>query len=167
VAALERQLAKGDKALIGNTGFRRYLKTISDEHFAIDTDKIAEEKKFDGIFVLRTNTDLTKRAVGDRQLRRRMKPAPFQIEQQIAPILGTFTRLCQFGPDRADKTRIPGKPQDVIHRMSFAPRHQRLARKAGVGAHNNARLRPARPDLANNALDFLDRASSAIDIRTP
>src|SRR5262244_2433262 len=59
VAALERQLSKGDKALIGNTGFRRYLKTISDEHFAIDPDKIEAEKKFDGIFVLRTNTDLS------------------------------------------------------------------------------------------------------------
>jgi hypothetical protein len=58
VAALERQLAKGDKALVGNTGFRRYLKTISEKHFAIDPDKIEEEKKLDGIFVLRTNTDL-------------------------------------------------------------------------------------------------------------
>jgi hypothetical protein len=58
VAALERQLAKGDKALVGNTGFRRYLKTIGDQHFAIDPDKIEEEKNFDGIFVLRTNTDL-------------------------------------------------------------------------------------------------------------
>jgi hypothetical protein len=48
LAALERQLAKGDKALVGNTGFRRYLKTISDEHFAIDPDKVEEEKKFDG-----------------------------------------------------------------------------------------------------------------------
>src|SRR5262245_34623526 len=56
VAALERQLAKGDKALVSNTGFRRYLKTITDEHFAIDPDKIEEEKKFDGIFV--PNTDL-------------------------------------------------------------------------------------------------------------
>jgi hypothetical protein len=56
--ALERQLAKGDKALVGNTGYRRYLKTISDEHFAIDAAKVEEEKKFDGIFVLRTNTDL-------------------------------------------------------------------------------------------------------------
>ena len=36
----------------------RYLKTISNEHFAIDPDKIEEEIKFDGIFVLRTNTDL-------------------------------------------------------------------------------------------------------------
>jgi hypothetical protein len=58
VAALERQLSKGDKALVGNTGFRRYLKTISDEHFAIDPEKIEEEQRFDGIFVLRTNTDL-------------------------------------------------------------------------------------------------------------
>ena len=58
LVALERQLAKGDKALVSNTGFRRYLKTISDEHFAIDLDKVKEEKKFDGVFVLRTNTDL-------------------------------------------------------------------------------------------------------------
>ena len=58
VAALERQLAKGDKALVSNTGFRRYLRTISDQHFAIDPDKVEQEKKFDGIFVLRTNTDL-------------------------------------------------------------------------------------------------------------
>src|SRR5947208_1194938 len=50
VAALERQLAKGDKALVGNTGFRRYLKTMGEKHFAIDPDKIEEEKKLDGIF---------------------------------------------------------------------------------------------------------------------
>jgi hypothetical protein len=58
LAALERQLAKGDKALVGNTGYRRYLKTIGEEHFAVDPAKVEEEKKFDGIFVLRTNTDL-------------------------------------------------------------------------------------------------------------
>jgi hypothetical protein len=45
-------------ALIGNTGFRRYLKTIREQRFAIDPDKIEEERKFDGIVVLRTNTDL-------------------------------------------------------------------------------------------------------------
>jgi hypothetical protein len=58
VAALARQLEKGDKALVGNSGFRRYLKTTGEEHFAIDPDKIEEDKRFDGIFVLRTNTDL-------------------------------------------------------------------------------------------------------------
>jgi hypothetical protein len=39
----ERQLAKGDKAPVSNTGFRRYLKTISGEHFAIDPDKIEDD----------------------------------------------------------------------------------------------------------------------------
>ena len=58
LAALERTLKRGDKALIGNTGYRRYLKTIRDQHFAIDPDKVEDEKRFDGIFVLRTNIDL-------------------------------------------------------------------------------------------------------------
>jgi hypothetical protein len=40
VAALKRRLAKGDKALIGNAGIRRYLKTTGAEGFAIDPDKI-------------------------------------------------------------------------------------------------------------------------------
>ena len=54
--SLERQLKRGDKALIGNTGFRRFLTTVGAGHFAIDHAKA--EAKFDGIFVLRTNTDL-------------------------------------------------------------------------------------------------------------
>jgi hypothetical protein len=58
VAALQRQLARGDKALIGNTGYRRYLKTISKDHFSIDQAKVEDDARFDGIFVLRTNTDL-------------------------------------------------------------------------------------------------------------
>jgi hypothetical protein len=58
LAALERQLKRGDKALVGNAGYRRYLKTISEQHFAIDAAKAEEEKRFDGIFVLRSNTEL-------------------------------------------------------------------------------------------------------------
>ena len=57
LAALARQLKKGDKALIGNTGYRRFLQTIG-EGFVIDAAKAEEDAKFDGIFVLRTNTDL-------------------------------------------------------------------------------------------------------------
>jgi hypothetical protein len=58
LAALERQLKKGDKALVGNTGYRRFLKTVGEGHFAIDRGKAEEDTRFDGIFVLRTNTDL-------------------------------------------------------------------------------------------------------------
>jgi hypothetical protein len=58
LANLARQLARGDKALVGNTGFRRFLKTEGHGHFAIDPTKAEEDAKFDGVFVLRTNTDL-------------------------------------------------------------------------------------------------------------
>jgi Transposase DDE domain len=59
IAGLERKLAQGDKALVANTGFRRFVKTIGDGHFTIDHDKAEEEAKYDGIFVLRTNSKLS------------------------------------------------------------------------------------------------------------
>ena len=58
LAALERALQKGDKALVGNSGYRRFLKTVGTGHFTIDRAKAEEDAKFDGVFVLRTNTEL-------------------------------------------------------------------------------------------------------------
>src|ERR1700741_5154257 len=56
---LRAKLAQGDKALVGNSGFRRYLKTVSAQHFAVDETRVAEDARFDGLYVLRTNTKLT------------------------------------------------------------------------------------------------------------
>ena len=58
LAALERQLERGDKALVGNKGYRRFLKSLGKDRFAIDHAKAEEDARFDGIFVLRTNTTL-------------------------------------------------------------------------------------------------------------
>jgi hypothetical protein len=59
IAGLETQLRKGDKALVGNSAYRRYLrKTGKDKSFEIDAGKLAEEARFDGISVLRTNTNV-------------------------------------------------------------------------------------------------------------
>jgi hypothetical protein len=55
LAALARQLKRGDKSLVGNKGFRRFLATAGDDHFTIDRAKADEDAKFDGVFVLRTN----------------------------------------------------------------------------------------------------------------
>ncbi len=57
VAALREQLRSGDKSLIGNKGYRRYLDGGGSEHFRIDEAKIAEDARYDGKWVLRTNTD--------------------------------------------------------------------------------------------------------------
>ena len=57
VAARVRALAQGDKALVGNKGYRRFLKTQG-TRFAIDDTKIEIDARYDGKWVLRTNTDL-------------------------------------------------------------------------------------------------------------
>ena len=56
VAPLKEQLRQGDKSLVGNKGYRRYLKVQGDHHFAIDEKQIKTEARYDGLWVLRTNT---------------------------------------------------------------------------------------------------------------
>jgi hypothetical protein len=58
LATLERKLAQGDKALVGNAGFRRFLGSRKGERFTIDPAKVAADARFDGLFILRTNTRL-------------------------------------------------------------------------------------------------------------
>jgi hypothetical protein len=58
IDGLQAQLKKGDKALVGNSAYRRYIKT-SGKSFEIDLGKLADEARFDGITVLRTNTKVT------------------------------------------------------------------------------------------------------------
>lgn len=59
VESLREKLKAGDKSLVGNKGYRRYLKSGGREHFSIDEAKIGEQARFDGIWALRTNTDLS------------------------------------------------------------------------------------------------------------
>jgi transposase len=57
--ALEEKLKIGDKSLVGNKGYRKYLRgPAKGNHFSIDKAKVEEEERFDGKWVLRTNTDL-------------------------------------------------------------------------------------------------------------
>jgi hypothetical protein len=56
LAALADRLPKGAKSLIGNQGFRRYVTTQGDG-FRIDPERVAAEERYDGKWVLRTNTD--------------------------------------------------------------------------------------------------------------
>jgi hypothetical protein len=60
VAALQDALKHGDKSLIGNKGYRRYV-LAQGSRFEIDTKKIQEEARFDGKWVLTTNTSRTAR----------------------------------------------------------------------------------------------------------
>ncbi len=71
VAALEQQLQRSDKSLIGNSVYRRYLRRVRARQgdsadaarpapaFEIDVGRLADEARFDGIFVLRTNSRIS------------------------------------------------------------------------------------------------------------
>src|SRR6202162_5605718 len=59
LAGLERKLTQGDKALVGNAGYRRFLADPAGDGFTIDAAKVEADARFDGLFVLRTNTRLT------------------------------------------------------------------------------------------------------------
>ena len=63
VESLKEKLKNGDKSLVGNKGYRRYLKSAGSEHFTVDEAKLAEEDAFDGKWVLRTNTSFTAQEV--------------------------------------------------------------------------------------------------------
>jgi len=57
LASLEEKLSRGAKSLIGNKGYRKYLR-MEKEAVTIDRDKIAREARYDGKWVLTTNTSL-------------------------------------------------------------------------------------------------------------
>ena len=54
-----------EKAMIGNKGYRKFVKMESGS-ISIDLEKIEEEAKYDGIWVLRTNTALSPKNVALR-----------------------------------------------------------------------------------------------------
>jgi len=58
VDSLRNKIKCNPKGLIGNKGYRRYLK-MDKESVSLDQDKIEYESRFDGKWVLLTNTDLS------------------------------------------------------------------------------------------------------------
>ena len=56
VEALRTALSHGDKALIGNKGYRKFVKA-GGQRFTVNEKKIQEEARYDGKWVLTTNGD--------------------------------------------------------------------------------------------------------------
>ena len=59
LAALDSKLrSDGPKSVVANKGYKRYLEAEKGA-FAVDLDKARDEQRFDGMWVLRTNTELS------------------------------------------------------------------------------------------------------------
>lgn len=75
--------------------------------------------------------------------------------------------LQEFDGDPLDEPRIAGEAEHNVDPVLLAPGQQRLAGEPGIGAQENARTRPARPDLTDDAGDLLNRPRAAVDVRRP
>jgi transposase len=57
VEKLRAQLRQGSKSLVGNKGYRKYLSSCRGGAFQIDQAKVKQDARFDGKWVLQTDTD--------------------------------------------------------------------------------------------------------------
>ena len=73
----------------------------------------------------------------------------------------------EFGLDLGDQPGVLCQAEHEVDAVRLAPGHQVLARKAGVGAQQDARARPARADVRDDARHFLDRARRRVDVGAP
>jgi len=85
IEALKSQLKQGAKSFVGNKGFRKYIKN-PDKKFEIDSSKIKSEARYDGKWVLRTNTDLD---AGDVALRYKELWMVEQIFRSVKSVVET------------------------------------------------------------------------------
>jgi transposase len=85
VASLRKKLASGEeKALVGNRGYRKYLKKAGEQAaFCLDEEKLEAEARYDGLWVLRTNTDYPPEEVAAQYKQLWMVEAAFRTVKSV------------------------------------------------------------------------------------
>lgn len=83
VAELREKLSLGPKRLIGNTAYRKYV-SMEKEALRINESKIVSEARYDGKYVLLTNTDLSAKETALAY------KALWQVERAFREIKSTF-----------------------------------------------------------------------------
>jgi hypothetical protein len=93
VAALAERLKRGDKSFVGNKGYRKYLKTAVGRHFVIDEEKVREEARFDGKWVLQTDTTMSAQEVALKYKELWMVEAAFRSIKSVLRTRPVYHRL--------------------------------------------------------------------------
>jgi transposase len=123
---LREQLKHGEKSLIGNKGYRKYIKVEGENRFAIDETKIEAEARYDGKWVLRTNLDLPAEQVALKYKQLWMVEDIFRTMKSILEtrpiyhkctetirghVFCSFLALC-LRKDLADRLAARGAPEE-------------------------------------------------------
>jgi transposase len=91
IQALQEKLKHGDKGLVGNKGYRKYLRTQG-RRFTLDESKIKAEARMDGKWVLRTNTALETAEVALKYKQLWMVEAIFRSAKSLLETRPVFHR---------------------------------------------------------------------------
>lgn len=153
IEGLQAQLKKGDKALVGNSAYRRYLKA-SGKTFEIDLGKLADEARFDGITVLRTNARVTplQAVIRYRDL--------LQVESLFRAAKASFdTRPIFHQSDAA----IRGHVFCSFLALTLAKEMMRLCEAKGI----KPEWQPLFNDLDRLQQATIEKDGKAITVRTP
>jgi len=92
VASLSEKIAKAPSSLISNKGYRSFL-TITKESVTLDAEKIKTDARFDGIWVLTTNTKLPAKEVALKYKELWMVEHIWQSGQNAKASAVRFSRL--------------------------------------------------------------------------
>ncbi|MEW6670043.1 MAG: IS1634 family transposase, partial [Thermodesulfobacteriota bacterium] len=82
LSALEDKLKQDPKSLVGNRGYRRYLR-VEGEAMSVDRKKASSEERFDGKYVLGTNTTLSAEEVAVQYERLWMVERFFRLAKDL------------------------------------------------------------------------------------
>ena len=93
VAALRERLKRGDKSFVGNKGYRKYLKTVSGSRFLVDEKKVEGESRFDGKWVLQTDTTLSAQEVALKYKELWMVEAAFRSIKSVLRTRPVYHKL--------------------------------------------------------------------------
>jgi hypothetical protein len=118
VAHLREQLRQGDKSLVGNKGYRRYLKVEAEGHFQIDEAQIKAEARYDGLWVLRTNTAYDAETVAP------VYKTLWTVEQRFRTAKSILERKAHLPPERRGHPRarlLPFPGLDAQSGVGTAP----------------------------------------------
>ena len=109
LAALKSKLrSDGPKSVVANKGYKRYLEAEKGA-FAVDLDKAHDEERFDGMWVLRTNTELSAVEIALRywmpslchlESSHRPRPAPSHLTPSSASLARLSVKQDEQSPMR-------------------------------------------------------------------
>jgi hypothetical protein len=127
--SLRERLRGGDKSLVGNSAYRRYLKTPDDKHFEIDEEQVGEDARYDGLYVLRTNM--------------RLERSPSCCGIASCSRWGTFSgapnRSSTPGQSITKPTKLRATISDFLR--TCTGRHGKFSSHEATGLHDAARRR--------------------------